>query len=255
MGAFRNFFAGVGYLGKGLRVFGTRPRLMWLGVLPALIVGLIYAAAIVLLAINLDGIVTAVTPFAHDWEFEPLVRIVAGLAIVGVSVVVLIYTYAAITLAVGDPFYERIWNAVEVGLGDEPMEPKGGIWRAIGRGIGNALRLLLLALLISLLLFVLGLVPVVGQVLSPVLGAFFGGWVLSLELTGFAFDARGLRLRDRRRLLGVRRSRTLGFGVATYLLFLVPFAAIIVMPAAVAGATLLARDALLPTSTPTPTVR
>ena len=39
-------------------------------------------------------------------------------------------------------------------------------------------------------------------------------------------------------------ARTLGFGVATYLLFLVPFVAIVVMPAAVAGATLLTKDAL-----------
>ena len=250
MGVFRNFFAGVGYLGKGLRVFGSQPRLMWLGVLPALIVGLAYAALIVLLAINLDGIVGLLTPFARDWEFEPLVRIVAGIAVVAVSVIVLVYTYTAITLAVGDPFYERIWNAVERSLGNPPAEPAGGVWRAIGRGIANAIRLLLLAVLISLLLFALGLIPVVGQVLAPVLGAFFGGWVLTLELSGFAFDARGLRLRDRRRLLGVRRSRTLGFGVATYLLFLVPFAAIIVMPAAVAGATLLARDALYPAPVP-----
>jgi len=97
---------------------------------------------------------------------------------------------------------------------------------------------------VSILLFALGLIPVVGQILAPVLGAFLGGWFLTLELTGYAFDARGLRLRDRRRLLGARRSRTLGFGVATYLLFLVPFAVVFVMPAAVAGATLLARDAV-----------
>jgi hypothetical protein len=52
--------------------------------------------------------------------------------------------------------------------------------------------------------------------------------------------------------LGARRARTLGFGVATYLLFLVPFLAIVVMPAAVAGATLLSRDAIgLPTERPT----
>jgi CysZ protein len=34
------------------------------------------------------------------------------------------------------------------------------------------------------------------------------------------------------------------FGAVTYLLFLVPFAAVVAMPAAVAGATLLAREVL-----------
>src|SRR5690606_28919462 len=108
----------------------------------------------------------------------------------------------------------------------------------------NGIRLLFLTILTGLVLFAFGFIPVVGQTLVPVIGAFFGGWFLSLELTGYTFDARGLRLRDRRRLLGANRARTLGFGVACYLLFLVPFAAIVVMPAAVAGATILARGSL-----------
>ena len=36
----------------------------------------------------------------------------------------------------------------------------------------------------------------------------------------------------------------LGFGVAVFLCFLIPLGAILVMPAAVAGATLLSREAL-----------
>lgn len=241
----RSFFGGVGLLLQGFHAYATQPRLMWLGALPALIVGLVYTAGVVLLAFNLDALVTVVTPFARGWELEPLVRIAAGLAIVALAVVLLVYTYTAITLAVGDPFYERIWRAMERSLGDAPAELQESAWTGISRGIGNGLRLLIATLMTSLLLFGLGFIPVVGQTLVPVIGAFFGGWFLTLELTGFAFDARGLRLRDRRRLLGANRAETLGFGVACYLLFLVPFAAVVVMPAAVAGATLLARRSLV----------
>jgi CysZ protein len=240
----RNFLAGVGFVGKGFRAYATSPKLMWLGVLPALIVGVIYAVLVVTLALNLDGIVSAITPFATGWALEPLVRIAAGLGVVGISVIVLVYTYVAITLAVGDPFYERIWRAVETRLGGAPADRKEGFWKPLGRGLDNAIRLLLATVAVSMAIFALGFIPVVGQILAPVFGAFFGGWFLTLELTGFAFDARGLALRDRRRALAARRSRTLGFGVVVYVLFLVPFAVIFVMPAAVAGATLLARDAL-----------
>jgi CysZ protein len=45
-------------------------------------------------------------------------------------------------------------------------------------------------------------------------------------------------------MLRASRASVLGFGLASYLLFLVPFAAVVVMPAAVAGATMLARDAV-----------
>ena len=94
----------------------------------------------------------------------------------------------------------------------------------------------------GVLLFVGGFVPVVGQTVVPVVGALVGGWFLAVELTGYAFDARGRSLAERRRGLAVNRARTLGLGTATYLLFFVPLGAVLVMPAAVAAATLLARE-------------
>ncbi len=246
MRTIRQFFSGVGLLARGFRNFTTRPRLMWLGALPALIVGAVYVVGIILVAVNLDALVTLVTPFARGWELEPLVRVAAGVALFALVVILFVYTYAAITLAVGDLFYERIWRAVEHSLGDPPAELHEGVWAGVSRGIGNGLRLLVVTVLTSLVLFACGFIPVVGQTVVPVVGALFAGWFLALELTGYAFDARGLRLRDRRRALGANRAQAVGFGVACYLLFLVPFAAIVVMPAAVAGATHLARASLTP---------
>ncbi|MCS5733221.1 EI24 domain-containing protein [Herbiconiux daphne] len=241
----RDFLSGVGLLGRGLRVWASRPRLMVTGAIPALIVALVYGTGIVVLAIFSPGIAEWATPFADEWNepWRTITRVSAALALVGVAVLLVVFTYTAITLAVGDPFYERIWRQTEETLGDAPAEPSGRFWRLLLRGIGTGVRILALTLLIGLLLFVVGLVPLVGQIAVPVLGALFGGWVIALELTGFAFEAREIPLRERRRMLGARRARTLGFGVATYLVFLVPLGAVFAMPSAVVGATLLARDA------------
>lgn len=215
---------------------------MLLGAIPALVVGLVYIAAIVLLAINLEGIVSSIDPGAG--ALNDLVRALIGAALIGGVVLLAAVSYGAVTLAVGDPFYERISRAIERRLGNPPAELEESFWRGAGRGLTNGLRLFALTASVGLVLFGLGFIPIVGQFVVPVLGAFLGGWFLALELTGFAFDARGLRLRDRRRALGADRATTLGFGVVVYLLFLVPLAAIVVMPAAVAGATELSRDAL-----------
>jgi len=236
----------MGYLVRGLCLWGTSPRLMLLGALPALVVGLVFAAALVLFATNLDSLAAWITPFADRWD-EPLrngTRFAAGTALVAVTVLLAVYTFVAVTLAVGDPFYERIWRAVEQRMGDTPDDLDEPFWRSAARGLGSGIRLFALTALVGLSLFAVSFIPIVGQTAVPVLGALLGGWFLTLELTGFAFDARGLRLRDRRRMLGARRASTLGFGVLTYLLFLVPFGAIVIMPAAVAGATMLSRDAL-----------
>lgn len=244
-GMIRDFFAGAALLGRGLATWSTSPRLMLTGAIPAMIVAIVYAIGFVVLAVNSPGIAEWITPFADGWDepWRTIVRVSAALALVAVGLLVIVFTFTAITLAVGDVFYERIWRDTEQRLGDAPPEPSGGFWRLLWRGIVTGLRILALTIVIGLLLFVVGLVPVVGQIASPVLAALFGGWVLALELSGFAFDARGAQLGERRRMLGARRSRTLGFGVATYLLFLIPLGAVFVMPAAVVGATHLARRA------------
>ena len=219
---------------------------MLLGAIPALIVGAVYTTLIVLLILNIDGIATWLTPFAGEWDttWQLAIRVAASAAVLGGAGLIAVYTFAAITLTVGDPFYERIWQRVEQRLGGAPTDPGESPWKSLSRGIGNGLRLLSLTAVVGIGLFVLGFIPIIGQTIVPVLAATMGGWFLALELTGFAFDARGISLRDRRRMLGARRSTALGFGVATYLLFLVPLVAVVVMPAAVAGATLLSRSAL-----------
>ena len=238
--------AGAAFLGRGLRMWITSPRLMLLGALPAFIVGLVYLAGIVVLLVNLETIAVAISPFASGWD-EPWrtgMRVVTGVAVAAAGILLLAYTFVAVTLLVGDPFYERIWRAVETSLGDAPVEPERGLVRSILRSVADGLRLVGLAVGAALMLLLFGFIPGLGQIVTIVLGALFGGWILALELTGFAFDARGFTLTQRTRMLRARRARSLGFGVLTYLLFLIPGAAVIVMPAAVAGAALLSRDVL-----------
>jgi CysZ protein len=101
----------------------------------------------------------------------------------------------------------------------------------------------------GILLFLLGFVPVLGQTVVPALGFCVSGFFLTLELTGVALQRRGVPVRERLALLKGRRMLALGFGVPLVLLFLVPLAAVLAMPGAVAGATLLVRD-LVPAELP-----
>jgi len=244
--AVSRFFAGMRMLGRGLGLWATSPKLMLLGAIPALVVGAVLLGGFVVLAVNIGGVVAWLTPFADEWS-EPLqltLRVLAGLVTLVATAYFSLRMFTTLTLAVGGPFYERIWRAVELRDGSPAPQPEESAWRAFVRGLGNSIRFLALTVVSSVLLFACGFIPVVGQVLAPVLAALFGGWLLTVELAGFAFDARGYTLRERRRMLAADRAGALGFGVAAYLLFLVPLGAVLVMPAAVAGATMLAREAL-----------
>lgn len=217
---------------------------MLLGLIPALIVAAVFTVGIVTLGLNLERLVTWATPFADAWH-EPwpiLVRFLLALAALGATVLVIVLTFTALTLAVGDPFYERIWRAVEDRDGGLPP----GTPRSWSAGLGDALRTVIRATLVGIPLLLGGFVPILGQTVMPVATAGFAGWMLAVELTGRALDWRGLDLRARRRLLAEHRAQALGFGLATYLVCLIPLGAVLVMPAAVAGATLLARSLTAP---------
>jgi CysZ protein len=242
-GAPARFFSGVRLLGAGLRMWITDPRIMLTGALPALIVAAVYLGGFILLANNLEQIADAATPFTRDWDesWRAVVRAVATLALLGAALLIVVATYTAVTLTVGSPFYERIAARVEERLGGNPFPVETAFWPGLRRGIADGVRVLVATIGTGVLVFACGFVPVVGQTLVPVLGAAAGGWFLALELSAFAFDARGVSPRLKRRLLAADRAQSLGLGVATYLLFLIPFAAVVVMPAAVAAGTLLVR--------------
>lgn len=244
--AVHRFFTGVGLLLRGIGLYVRDPALMLLGIIPALISGALYLAAFATLAYFVDDLAALITPFADDWSTtaRSLIRVAAGLALLGLGGLLGVLTFTAVTLAIGDPFYEKISERVDDRYGGTPGEEEASFWASLRRSVADSLRLVAISTLIGVPLFAAGFIPVVGQTVVPVIGAAIGGWFLALELSGAAFYRRGMRLPQRRSVLKADRLTTLGFGVAVFVCFLVPLGAVLVMPAAVAGATLLTRQAL-----------
>lgn len=242
----KQFLDGLGMLGRGLALYGRNPRLVLLGLLPALLTFVLLGGAFALLVVFSGDLATAVTWFAAGWpaQLRSLVRALAVIALLGAAFTISIIAFTALTLAIGDPFYEKISAEVDERCGGLPNAVQLSWWRELMRGLGDAVRLVVFSVAVGAVLFVAGLLPAIGQTAVPVAGAFVGGWMQALELTGIPFTRRGRRLRDRRRILRQHRPLALGFGVGVFVCFLIPFGAVLIMPAAVAGATLLTRRVL-----------
>jgi CysZ protein len=243
----KDFFDGVKLLGQGLKRVGTHPKRLFLGLIPAFLSLVLFVVLFSVLIIFLGDIVDLATWYARDWESSALrgtVEALTGAAILGVAGLLAILSYTAVTLAIGDPFYEAIAESVEDELGGVPDEVETPFWAAMMRSLRDSGRLILTTLLIAIPLFIVGLIPFVGQVVGPVLGALVGGWFLAVEVTGVAFYRRGLGLKQRRQMLRTQRKTAIGFGVAIFLCFLIPLGGVLIMPAAVAGGALLARKVL-----------
>jgi CysZ protein len=243
--ALSEFFTGTGLLLRGLGLVARSPRLLLLGLVPGAISFAVVLTALGFLLWFAGDIAAVLTWFADDWS-EPVRQVFRSLVTVAVDVaglILAVVTFTALTLTIGDPFYEAISKRVDDRFGGV-SEIEAPWHRTFAWNLADSLRLLLLSLSASVVLFVLGFIPVVGQTVVPVMGAVIGGWLLAVEISGVPFNRRGLRLRERRRLLRANRALTLGFGVPVFVVFLVPFVAVLVMPGAVAGSTLLTRRLL-----------
>jgi CysZ protein len=219
---------------------------MLLGVVPAVIVfGGLTLLLLALVGVA-PGIATWLTPLPGAWtdEARTLLRMIVALALVVGAVALSVVLYTALTLTIGAPIYERISRAVEDSHGGIAHVVRRPVMRQVYDGFSNALRMLVSAAALGLAVAVVGLVPVVGTVAAGVIAAVGGARIVAGELVGTPCDARGLTLGERRHLLQRNRWRALGFGLSCYLVFLIPGGAIILTPAAVAGATLLTRSLL-----------
>jgi CysZ protein len=237
----KQFGAGVGMLVRGFGWWRHRPGVMAAGLIPAFIVGAVLLAGLITLAVFVPTIATALTPFADGWPsvWTTIVRVGVGAATLGAALVIVVVSFTALTLLIGEPFYDRIWRSVEQARGGVPEVPYG-----LGRALADTVSLIARGIGVAVLAGVVGLLPVVGSAAGAVLGVVLTGWLLTDELTSRALAARGIDRARRRALLRSRRPRSLGFGIATQLCFLVPLGAVAVMPAAVAGSTFLAHSLL-----------
>lgn len=242
--------SGPAYLLRGFGMWRRRPGLMVLGMVPALLVLVVLVAAFVVLVLQVDDLVGWATPFLDDdaeltrsaVRVSLMVVVVVGFALLAAAM------FVALTLLVGEPFYDRIWRETERMLGGEVPAADVGLLR----GMRDGAVLLSLGAATAAGMLLVGLLPVVGTIAAGVAGFSVSAWLLSGELLARPLEARGLTAADRSALYRGRRGPVLGLGLSVQACFLIPLGAVVVMPAAVVGATMLARDLLDASATPRP---
>ncbi|WP_121701516.1 EI24 domain-containing protein [Streptomyces sp. E5N298] len=244
----RDLGAGFGHLLKGQRWVARHGRSYGFGLVPGLITLVLYVGVLVALALWGEDFVGWATPFADDWS-SPWLGLFRGFltaVLFALALLLAVLTFTAVTLLVGQPFYEALSERVDRDVSPDGTAPESDLplWRELWISGRDSLRILVRAAVWGVLLFALGFIPVVGQTVVPVVGFFVTGFFLTEELAAVALQRRGVQLRDRLALLRSRRMLVWGFGTPLGVSFLVPFVAVFLMPGAVAGATLLARELL-----------
>ncbi|MFT3971050.1 MAG: EI24 domain-containing protein [Micropruina sp.] len=234
--------SGLGLLVTGAGLVLRRARLFGLGLIPPLITTVLFLVLFATASFLSQRIAVWLTPFAEGWTGVETLRAFVAVLVVALSGVLLVLLFTVTTLALGAPLYDRISEEIDAHAGSYPSAPAERPLQAIWSTLVHLVKVILISLPVGALMLLVGLIPGVGGFLAATGSALFGGWMITLEMTGSAAGRRGLRgMAERHRLLCRDPWPVLGFGVPAFLLLSVPVVALLVFPIATAAGTLLTR--------------
>lgn len=229
--------SGPHYLAEGLKLM-LRPGLRLFVILP-LLVNLLVFGGLIFGSVNLfSGWLDQLTGSIPDW-LSWLNWLLWPLFVV-LLVLTVFFSFSLLANLIAAPFNGFLAEKVEVvlrGRDDFPPFSLAELTAMVPRTIGRELRKLAYFLPRAIPLLILTFIPVINLIALP-LWVLFGVWMMAIQYIDYPADNNKLSWQDMLAWLRAKRWQSLGFGGAVYVALLIPFANILVMPAAVAGATL-----------------
>ncbi|MBB4816770.1 CysZ protein [Pseudomonas alcaligenes] len=229
--------SGPQYLGEGLKLI-LSPGLRLFVLLPLTLNLVLFIALIGVAMQQFSGWVEAFMPSLPSWA-SFLEYLIWPLFVILVLLMVF-FSFTMIANIIAAPFNGFLAEKVEVvvrGQDDFPPFSWAELTAMVPRTVGRELRKLGYFLPRAIGLLILSFIPGVNLVATP-LWFLFGVWMMAVQYIDYPADNHKLGWNEMLAWLREKRWQSLGFGGSVYLALLIPFVNIVMMPAAVAGATL-----------------
>jgi CysZ protein len=215
---------------RGLRQMfqpGLRALVFWPLLINVVLVGGLATAAL----LGFDGLLAAWLPQGWDWLQWLLWPLFAAALLLVVAL-----TAVWVAALVASPFAGPLAYRTAILLGRHPAAPARSFAAETAHSLATAVRKIAYYALLLIPVLILSLIPGL-NLLAPFAWFLFGSWVLAVEFLEAPLANDGQDFRAVRRTLAQHRLTALAFGAGTTLLTLVPVLNLLVVPAAVVGAT------------------
>lgn len=228
--------SGPQYLREGLRLI-LSPGLRLFVILPVTVNLLLFAGLIYLALRQFDGWVDTFMPSLPEWL--SFLEYLLWPLFVALVVLMVFFTFTLLANIIAAPFNGFLAEKVEtVARGEDSSPPFSWaeLFAMLPRTLGREARKLTYFAPRALGLLVLSFIPVANIVAAP-LWLLFGIWMMAVQYIDYPADNNKMSWADMMVWLRQRRWKSLSFGAVTYAALLVPGLNLLIMPAAVAGAT------------------
>jgi CysZ protein len=229
-----NPVSGAIYFVRGIRLIFA-PGVRAYVVVPLLVNVLLFSAIIYFGAGQFRELLDWLLPDWLDWLAYLLLPLFFLIA-----VIIVFFTFSLVGNLVAAPFNGLLAEAVECHITGAPPPAAG--WKKmmadLGRTMVSELRKLVYIVLWGVPVLLLFAIPGL-NLAAPVIWMLFGAWMLAISYLDYPMGNHGLTFPEQRQQLGQRRYLALGFGGAAMFALAIPLVNFLVIPAAVAGATIL----------------
>lgn len=225
------------YFLRGLKLL-WHPKLRLFTLLPILINTLVFIVLFAIAKHYYAELVTWLLGHVPHWLLwlKWLLWIIFMLAII----VIFAYTFTIITNIIGAPFNGLLAEKVEALIGSPPPSANMTFTQTLAatpRNIGRALKSLLYFIPRALLCLILLFIPLL-QSLAPVAWFVLSAWMMSVQYMDYPMDNHHISFHSMLQMLHQKRVANFSFGSTVLLATMIPILNLVVMPAAVIGATL-----------------
>ena len=228
--------SGMFYLLKGIKRL-PEPSIRWFVVIPLLLNLMLYIAIFNYASGEFSGWMARMTSYLPSW-LSFLEWLMWPLFFVMLLVIVY-FTFTIFANLIASPFYGLMAEKIQSQAGQleasdtsllyvvMAVVPKS-LWREVQKNIWLLPRLLAL--------LVISLIPVINLV-APFLWILFGAWNCAVQYSDYAADNDSVSFRQMLHKLRTYRFKAMIFGISVSLLIVIPLLNLLIMPAAVIGAT------------------
>ncbi|WP_067868014.1 sulfate transporter CysZ [Neptuniibacter marinus] len=234
-----NPIRGAGYLLRGLQMLPD-PQIRPFVLVPLLTNVVLFIGAIWLLFSQFSGWVDKmISAFLPDWEWLSFLHYLLWPIMALLVFVMVYYSFTIVANIIAAPFNGFLSEKVEKRLRGNVITDEG--WKAvvalIPRSIARELSKLAYYLPRVLFLVVLSFIPVI-NIIAPFLWLLFGAWMMAIQYCDYPMDNNKVSFKNMKLMLKSDRLTSIGFGGLIQLGMMIPILNLILMPAAVVGATI-----------------
>jgi CysZ protein len=237
----KEFFFGFAYPFKSINIFFRNPKIIAYSVVPFIINIIIYGTIFILSykwIIGFSGKVTGAAEITSTW-WQELLNIMLLIISFIVLLVICYLVFVTLSSIITAPFNEKISCLVEEVVTKEKVKYDVGFWKDAWLSIKAELLKISFYLSILIPILLLNLIPVIGSIISTILGTLFSFFYNALDFLDYPMTRKFFNLRKKIKIVMSKKMLSIGFGCCVFLIMFLPFINVLLKSVCVTAGTAL----------------